>query len=221
MSEMPDGPIDNEPSDASQSGQSEAQAKPKYNALCAKLDRYRPVSENDRWRRSLYFSTAVGIRCLDLLSDYMRYCLRPNRMGESPDYPVTESSTELHHQAVKELIGLSIWLTMVDQLDGEVPQWLREFFIDCWAAADKLYPEPSSQEIMTIYEDALGAESVCEAVSKRLCYKLELEDTKGDACLKLGEMLQEVGAARADLLFYALSATHDALDKSIEQLKNY
>ncbi len=190
-------------------------------AYYAKLDKHRPKDEQDRWRRALYFSTAIGIRCLDLLSDYMRYCLRPNRMGERPDYPMSEESTKLHHQSVKELLGLSIWLTMVDQLDGEVPQWLREFFIDCWAAADRLYPEPSSQEIMHLYENELGAEKVCEAVSTRLCYRLELEDTKGDACIKLGEMLQGVGPARADLLFYALSAPHDALDQSIDRLKDY
>ncbi|HNB25265.1 MAG TPA: hypothetical protein PKZ32_22780 [Candidatus Melainabacteria bacterium] len=191
------------------------------NNFYKKLQKYQPTDESDRWRRALYFSTAIGIRCLDLLSDYMRYCLRPNTMGETPDYSMSEKSPEIHHQAVKELLGLSIWLTMVDQLQGDVPLWLREFFIDCWAAADKLYPCPSSQEIMTLYENQLGADKICEAVSSRLCYKLELEDTKGDACIKLGEMLQENGKARADLLFYALSAKHDALDKSIDQLKNY
>lgn len=191
------------------------------NSFYLKLQNHRPADELDRWRRALYFSTAIGIRCLDLLSDYMRYCLRPNRMGETPDYPINEQAAEVHHQAVKELLGLSIWLTMVDQLDGEVPLWLREFFIDCWAAADRLYPDPSSQEIMTLYENQLGVDKVCEAVASRLCYKLELEDTKGDACIKLGEMLRDNGKARADLLFYALSAGHDALDKSIDQLKNY
>lgn len=191
------------------------------NSFYRKLHNHRPEDERDRWRRALYFSTAIGIRCLDLLSDYMRYCLRPNQMGEAPDYPINAESAEVHHQAVKELLGLSIWLTMVDQLEGDVPHWLREFFIDCWAAADKLYPEPSSQEIMTLYENQLGSEKVCEAVSSKLCYKLELEDTKGDACIKLGEMLRDNGKARADLLFYALSAKHDALDKSIDQLKDY
>lgn len=191
------------------------------NSFYQKLHSHQPADERDRWRRALYFSTAVGIRCLDLLSDYMRYCLRPNRMGESPDYPLTENSSEIHHEAVKELLGLSIWLTMVDQLEGEVPYWLREFFIDCWSAADKLYPDPSSQEIMTLYENQLGVDKVCEAVSSRLCYKLELEDTKGDACIKLGEMLRDNGKTRADLLFYALSADHGALDKSIDQLKDY
>lgn len=191
------------------------------NSFYRKLHNHRPEDERDRWRRALYFSTAIGIRCLDLLSDYMRYCLRPNQMGEAPDYPINAESAEVHHQAVKELLGLSIWLTMVDQLEGDVPHWLREFFIVCWAAADKLYPEPSSQEIMTLYENQLGSEKVCEAVSSKLCYKLELEDTKGDACIKLGEMLRDNGKARADLLFYALSAKHDALDKSIDQLKDY
>ncbi len=190
-------------------------------ALYRKLHNHQPADERDRWRRALYFSTAIGIRCLDLLSDYMRYCLRPNRMGETPDYPINDESAEVHHQAVKELLGLSIWLTMVDQLDGDVPGWLREFFIDCWAAPDKLYPDPSSQEIMSTYENELSSENVCEAVSTRLCYKLELEDTKGDACIKLGEMLRDNGQARADLLFYALSAPHNALDKSIDQLKDY
>jgi len=191
------------------------------NAFYMKLAKHRPASEQDRWRRALYFSTAVGIRCLDLLSDYMRYCLRPNRMGETPNYEVTKESAGLHHEAVKELLGLSIWLTMVDQLEGDVPKWLREFFLDCWAAADKLYPEPSSREIMNLYENELGTERVCDAVSARLCYKLNLEDTKGDACIKLGEMLQDAGPARADFLFYSLSATLDALDKSIDQLKSY
>lgn len=197
-----------------------AESLPK-SELYRKIQNCQPSDEQDRWHRALYFSTAVGIRCLDLLSDYMRYCLRPNRMGESPDYPITDDSAEVHHQAVKELLGLSIWLTMVDQLDGDVPLWLREFFIDCWSAADRLYPEPTSQEIMQIYEDELSPLNVCEAVSSRLCYKLELEDTKGDACIRLGEMLREAGPARADFLFYALSAKHDALDKSIDQLKDY
>jgi len=191
------------------------------NSLYKKLHNHQPEDERDRWRRALYFSTAIGIRCLDLLADYMRYCLRPNQMGEAPDYPISDESAEVHHQAVKELLGLSIWLTMVDQLEGDVPLWLREFFIDCWSAADKLYPAPSSQEIMTLYENQLGVDKVCEAVSSRLCYKLELEDTKGDACIKLGEMLRDNGKARADLLFYALSANHEALDKSIDQLKDY
>jgi hypothetical protein len=204
-------------SDGSESSNSSSPS----NSFYRKLHSHQPADERDRWRRALYFSTAVGIRCLDLLSDYMRYCLRPNRMGEKPDYPVTENSAEVHHEAVKELLGLSIWLTMVDQLEGEVPYWLREFFIDCWSAADKLYPDPSSQEIMTLYENQLGVDKVCETVSSRLCYKLELEDTKGDACIKLGEMLRDNGKTRADLLFYALSADHEALDKSIDQLKDY
>jgi len=190
-------------------------------AFYMKLSKHRPLDQQDRWRRALYFSTAIGIRCLDLLSDYMRYCLRPNRMGQTPDYAVTEKAAEIHHEAVKELLGLSIWLTMVDQLQGDVPRWLRDFFLDCWAAADKLYPDPSSREIMALYEEEYGVEKVCDAVASRLCYKLNLEDTKGDACIKLGEMLQSAGPARADLLFYALSASLEALDKSIDQLKSY
>lgn len=194
---------------------------PQPKTLYQKLEAHRPESDQDRWRRALYFSTALGIRCLDLLSDYMRYCLRPNQQGMLPEYERDESNVTTHHQAVKELIGLSIWLTLVDQLKSDVPPWLRDFFLDCWSAADKLYPEPSSHEIMNLYEDKVGTAKICESVSSRLCYKLKLEDTKGDACIKLGEMLEKAGPIRSDLLLYAMSAPLDALDKSIDQLKEY
>lgn len=194
---------------------------PQPKTLYQKLDAHRPENDQERWRRALYFSTALGIRCLDLLSDYMRYCLSPNQYGLLPEYHRGDENAIAHHQAVKELIGLSIWLTMVDQLGGDVPSWLRDFFLDCWASADKLYPEPSSHVIMNLYEDKLGTVKICESVSSRLCYKLKLEDTKGDACIKLGEMLSKAGPIRSDLLLYAMSAPLDALDKSIDQLKEY
>lgn len=188
------------------------------NDLAHRLAPFEPANENDRRMRALYFATALGVKSVRLVGEWIDYCLKPGSFGK-PDFDRDTLEKELHHEAVKELLGLSIWLTMVDQLDSEVPKWLRDFFVDCWWASDELYPQPSSRNIMREYQGNLGVKEVCRAVSSKLCHKLGLGSTKGDAPLVLGEMLWEAGPSRADLLVFALSQPLDALDNDIETLR--
>lgn len=188
-------------------------------ALLSELSSYEPADEIDRKSRALYFATALGVRSVRIVREWMDYCLSPGSYGNEPDYDRSLLKEELHHESVKELLGLSIWLTMVDQLESEVPQWLRDFFIDCWWAADELYPQPSSREIMRQYYGHLSVKEVCSAVSASLCERLGLGGTKGDAFMVLGEMLWEAGPARADLLRFALRKTLEELDADIHSMR--
>ncbi|HEY9788482.1 MAG TPA: hypothetical protein V6D17_24040 [Candidatus Obscuribacterales bacterium] len=187
--------------------------------LLAKLEEVAPDDPQELRHRALYYATVLGVRCVKLVTEYVDYCLSPSETGEKPEFKRSDLSQEVHHEAVKELLGLSIWLTMVDQLGGNVPKWLREFFLECWALADKLYPKPSSREIMQTYNTNLRVKDVCQSISSRLCYKLGLGNTKGDACLILGELLWEAGPVRADLLLFSLSQPLEVLDEDVNSLR--
>jgi hypothetical protein len=164
--------------------------------------------------RALFFATALGISCSNLLKLYIEGCReKANREGNASGATVEHSGPEFG-AAVKELLCVSVWLTLLEQ-DSKVPDWMRNFALEAMADADKLYADPPARSVMESYDITGGAESLFDAASLMLCTKLGLGSSSQDALIYLGQLLRDAKLDRSLLLATALRAPKDELDAKI------
>jgi len=172
-----------------------------------------PTDKEQMRRRALYYATAISMDCAEMLSVYMAHC--KGAKFHERNGAMTEPKIEENKRAIKELVCQSIYLMLVEQGGNECPNWLKEFARWSWAAADKLMSEPSSKSVMDKYKSFAGIEDNCQATSFNLCSQLALGDTKPDALVMLGQLLEARKEERIKHLSIALSESLDSLDKRI------
>lgn len=172
----------------------------------------KPQSPKDEADRALFFATGLGFLCSKTLKNYVEHCEQGAPSGQKANLVPEEFNS-----AVKELLSISVWLTLFEHGDGAQIEWFKEFIIKTLAFADRLHPEPTSRSIMERYEFGEGVLDTCQLASMNICHKLRLGATAPDAALFLGELMYRAAPDRDELLRFALTQTVDALDKRIQQ----
>jgi hypothetical protein len=175
-------------------------------------DQHRPSDEADRRARELFLTAGVGILCSKILKQYMDHC---EQASEGKVHAAT--TMEQYSATVKELLTISIWLTLFEQATQELPTWFKEFIIDCLAIADKVQPKPPAAETNKKYNMNSPVTEICTEVSISLCMELDFGATANDALIYLGHLLAEARANRSELLEFALTQPVAALDLRIKQ----
>ncbi|HEY9713429.1 MAG TPA: hypothetical protein V6C72_08155 [Chroococcales cyanobacterium] len=180
-------------------------------------DGNRPQTPEEQQARALFLTAGLGILCSKTLKAYMDHCDRerltdPGQKGVKQDMTMDQYS-----QAVKELLGISIWLTLFEQVAaGGVPEWFKEFIVICHAISDKVYATPTAKEIQTKYDLNMPLNEVCQQASINLCLQLDLGGTVNDALIYLGELLERGKQNRIELLTFALTEPLSKLDERIK-----
>ncbi len=177
------------------------------------LEQHRPSDEPDRRARELFLTAGVGILCSKILKEYMDHCEQASTEGKTHK----ATTMEQYSATVKELLTISIWLTLFEQATQELPTWFKEFIIDCHAIADKVQPKPPAAETNRKYNMNSPVTEICTEVSISLCMELDLGATANDALIYLGDLLAGAQANRAELLEFALTQPVAALDQRIKQ----
>jgi hypothetical protein len=172
----------------------------------------KPQTPRDEADRALFFATALGVHCSRTLKEYVEHC----EQGVSGGYKSDLNSAEFNN-SVKELLSISIWLTLFEHDDGANVEWFKEFIIKSLNFADRLHPEPTSRSVMQSYDFGEGVMDTCQLASMNICHRLRLGATAPDAALHLGMLLMNAAPTRDELLRFSLTKTLDELDKRIHE----
>jgi hypothetical protein len=175
-------------------------------------EEHRPQEGQDYRARALFLTAGLGILCSRLLKNYIDHCEADGKKAEPA------ISMDEYTLAVKEILSISIWLTLFEQsAHATIPEWFKSFIIDCHNIADKVQPNPPAKEIQTRYTLGSPMPEICLQLSFNLCNQLRLGTTANDAMLYLGEITMRTVPDRNELLQFALTAPVAALDERIRQ----
>ena len=181
------------------------------------LEKHRPSDATDDRARALFVTAALGIVCSKTLKEYMDHC--DEGSAASGSAPVGDKlTTETYGAAVKELLSISIWLTLFEQLGSDLPEWFKNFILECHAIADKVQPAPSSKQIEQKYNLNAPILDICTDVSINMCNQLDVGATAHDAMLYLGDLLAKSRKERKELLEFGLTQPVAVLDERIKQI---
>jgi hypothetical protein len=169
--------------------------------------------------RAMAFVTLLSMECSSMLTYYINYCKGIQKTSET-NGALSPEKLGLQREAVKELVCQSIYVTLADQAEPDVPDWLKHFGLTCWALADELIPQPSSQSILDKYANIGLVDDNYQATSFNLCMKLGLGETRPNALLFLGEMMQYRQGERNRLLHLSLTEPEAKLDGIIANYGN-
>lgn len=175
----------------------------------------KPTSEEDRQYRVVFFVAQMGRHSVKLLKNCLQHCDQPlaEANGHIKRTPLTEKQ---HQEAVKELMALSIWLTMARQSGSSMEDWLKTFFQESWYAADKLYPEPASKAVLDFYPGSATDEETCQMASVRMCHNLGLGNTVDDAIIFIANEIMQADEERLRILHDALFQTTEEMIKLVD-----
>lgn len=149
-----------------------------------------------------------------MLTKYLDHCTeQASKESTKPRLPALDQIR--FQKAVKELMSISLWLSLFEQASADTPDWFKQFILVALRASDRLHPEPNSKSIMQNYD--LGAElsTICETASFHVCSQLEMGASCSDALIYLGLLLSEAQTTRYSLLRTALTEPVDSLDSII------
>lgn len=191
-------------------------------------DLHEPQTPEQMRKRSFWFATALGIDCANVLTAYANYCQNISN-GSAEEQLKSIVSIEngrtvdkegndflkKREIAVKEMICQSIFMTLLEQGGIDAPEWMSTFAMQAWQAADRIYAEPTSKEVMDKYKDLKTVEDNAQATSASICLSLGLGNSKEDAMVRLGWLLQMRRKNRMNLLHTALSARPQELERKI------
>lgn len=179
-------------------------------------DEHRPTEENDYRARVLFLTAGLGILCSKILKEYMDHC--DKAVVDSGNHKVQPNMTmEDYSAAVKELLAVSIWLTLFEQANHPIPDWFKRFVLDCQTVADKVQPKPTTEEINKKYNLNSPLIELCTEVSINICNQLNLGATANDAMIYISELLTNTKDDRRQLLQFGLTQPVAALDARIKQ----
>jgi hypothetical protein len=174
-----------------------------------------PGSDKERRERAVCFVTVTGLVSLRLFRQYLDHC-------EVVDFEKDETPEPLeaqqHERSIKEIISISLWLTLVDQHQSNgagAPEFLKEFMVDCYAVADILYPEPRAKAVLDAYPSDQPPGVTCRLFSENMYSKLGRGKGVADAPVFLGQMLIDTRLDRARLLYDSLSQAMEDLHRRI------
>jgi hypothetical protein len=172
-----------------------------------------PKTDKEWKERALFFTAALALSCSKILHEYIVHCEEVVDKGQQkPSHLMT---TDEHNAAVKELLCVSILLTRLDHdLENKLP-WLKDFYFECFLAADKLLTSPKSSLIIPQYDSMPSSEDAASMASMNLCHKLRTGTTSVDASIFLGTLLQRYSKERSSLLYSSFTEPIDQLDKRI------
>lgn len=180
-------------------------------------EKHRPADDTDFRARVLFLTAGIGILGSRLLKEYIDHC--DKAVQEASGTPTETSITmDQYSTTVKELLTISIWLTLFEQAATRtLPAWFKDFVLACHNVADKVQPKPTSRETDEKYNLEAPVPEICTEVSINLCMQLNLGSTANDALIYLGDLLARARAERAELLEFALTQPVAALDKRIKE----
>ena len=192
-------------------------ASPSKSSHFKVLEKHRPSDATDDRARALFVTAALGIVCSKTLKEYMDHCDEAGSESGAPK--VGEALTmETYSGAVKELLSISIWLTLFEQVGSEIPEWFKLFILECHAIADRVQPTPTSKQIEQKYNLNAPIYDICTDVSISMCNQLNVGATVHDAMLYLGDLLMRSGRERKELLEFGLTQPVAVLDERIKQI---
>jgi len=165
---------------------------------------------NERTRRAIFFATALGFDCIELLSSF-KVSFQKSSKGTGNSTAKLEFDS-----AVKELIGLNLYLTSLDLCGGEPDSWLVKFILDALVASDKLNPLPPAQEVLKHYEQYGNASDACAAAAARIYAQLCPSESNSPAANALQDLLSRDADKRRILLKTALFEPFETLDKTVQ-----
>ncbi|HEY9773255.1 MAG TPA: hypothetical protein V6C81_05550 [Planktothrix sp.] len=166
----------------------------------------------ERFRRALAFSTALGMQCSNLLTNYIEHC-RDQAMSGSTDPFITQDEFAY---CVKTLMCVQLWLLLLEQ-QTDIPEEMRLFVLESMNLADRLYELPPAKLVMTSYDVTAGPQVIRESVSFNICLRLNLGGTAPDALVQLSEVLRDVRPHREQLMQMCLTKSLSDLDQMISQ----
>lgn len=174
-----------------------------------------PATETELTERALFLSTALGMQCTHLVRAYVAHCEKHIKEGDqTPDV-----SREGFSEAVKEVLCLSIWMTLYEHAEAQAdpPEWFKAFLAQSLTLSDRLYPTPQAKELMAKYKLSDGVELACQLASMNVCHRLSLGSTAPDASIYLAQLLLQDEKKRAEILKTALTLPVSELDNLIQQ----
>lgn len=169
--------------------------------------------------RAMAFTTLLSMECSSMLTYYVNFCKGIETTSET-NGALSPEKLGQQREAVKELVCQSIYITLADQANPDVPDWLKHFGLTCWALADELIAEPTSQSILDKYADIALVDDNYQATSFNICMKLGLGNTKPNALIFLGQLMQNREPERNRLLHLCLTETEAKLDALISNYGN-
>lgn len=178
----------------------------------------KPIDDAEFRARVLFLTAGVGILGSRILKEYIDHCDAAATASGTPTE--TQINMDDYSKTVKELLTISIWLTLFEQaaVGGRtLPAWFKDFILACHNVADKVQPKPTAREVDERYQLDAAIPDICTQVSINLCMQLNLGSTAPDALIYLGELLLREKPARAELLEFALTQPVADLDKRIKE----
>jgi hypothetical protein len=177
-------------------------------------DQLKPKTEEELSERADFLVAALALWCSHALKTYIDHCgaKETERTGVAANIPFNQSEFD---KASKELLTLSIWLTLLEQT-GTIPDWFKQFIGKCHDASNRLLPEPNSREISARYDFSQGILALCDTVSFHICMQMNLGTTSDDALIKLGNILSAGQKQRTKLLNFALTEPVSILSLTVE-----
>jgi len=146
----------------------------------------------------------------------MDHCDKKHLADQSQKGISKDLTMEQYSEAVKELLSISIWLTLFEQIGHEIPEWFKEFILLCHGISDKVHAKPTAKEIQHKYSLNSPVHEICQQASVNLCMQLDLGNTVDDALLYLGYLLETERQTRLELLFFAFTEPIQKLDERIK-----
>lgn len=165
---------------------------------------------NERTRRAIFFATALGFDCIELLSSFKASLQKSGKQAETGAAKIEFNS------AVKELIGLSLYLTLLDLGGCESDSWLQKFILDGLVASDNLNPLPPAQDVLKHYERFDNESDACAAAASRVHALLNPTERNSPASKTLKDLILRESAKRRLLLKSALLEPFETLDESVQ-----
>lgn len=176
-----------------------------------------PPTDSERHDRAVFFVSQISRLSLKLLTDCLHHCdgrMAAGTSGSTVRQPLTP---EAHQAVVKELTALSIWLAMECQARTGMEEWLEEFFQDSWFAADRIYEEPTSRQVLEWYPAKVDLDETCSSAALRLSLVLGVSNLVDDAIIYFADAIKQGEEARAKILHDALWKTPPERAKIVDE----
>lgn len=187
------------------------------------IERLEPEDGEDLLRRSLFYC-----HCLHLYSKRTLELLL-NRADAGEFDPDMDGQIALvsdwQLESIYKLITcISLHMAGLDNIGGDAPAWLIEFFSGAARETDELFPNPLAIDIIARH-GSWKREKMIRDVVRHVCEILGFEEEQSESpdaaplfSAELRRFLAESANYRSELLLFALSQPPEALRRQLEML---
>jgi hypothetical protein len=177
-----------------------------------------PVGAEDYKRRAIFFAHFMRISCRDFLRDHICDCQEGAYGPEIKKQALLFDSDELFNDSLKELSGVSVYLTVLEQgvLEDE-SNWLQGFLSSSLNILDRMVVGPSLIAIMEKY-DYFEIPKVCQKAATSIGDRLDLGLLGDSAWSSVRRFLLTSGQARHDFLKVSLCDDPESIAEQIAQI---